>query len=499
MNRIQLVASPFYGEPDFSRLADAGACGRLDAVSLADLLRNGFVYPPFSIYENVRLVSCGFDPAQDMFGDPVYRPLFAQSMPRPAPSGSGRAPQAPARDWAGEYHRLLRDAVAAASERMASPWLLQSGGKDSTSLAIAASEARPDTVCVTYLGGLEEDEVASARQVAQGLGLRHEALVCDPGRAYDRYLALLPRMPLLTADFALLSYADLATEIVRQGGDGVLDGLGSDVYLGVPPTWHKRMLRLLARGVRLPRFVDDAPWLGRSFELSYLLATLRMHPYERGFPGSRFSDTEVDALFGRCVAQQSRARLARFAPAMAAAGGLTEQLSITLDIMACPGGMAKGLYTAAALSLRVAYPYCDPRLWHWITREVPPEQRMDARRGINKVLVREHIARRFPRLPYVLAKKGSFRFDLRGLARQRYDQVYAYAERVRDVLPGAPAWLARHRKRLDNKYDASKFYLLAVTLPWVDRHARGCRMVPESAREANPPRLAEEGAQGVPA
>jgi hypothetical protein len=41
---------------------------------------------------------------------------------------------------------------------------------------------------------------------------------------------------------------------------------------------------------------------------------------------------------------------------------------------------------------------------------------------------------------------------------------------MRDVLPGAPAWLARHRQRLDNKYDASKFYLLAVVLPWLDHH-----------------------------
>jgi hypothetical protein len=27
-------------------------------------------------------------------------------------------------------------------------------------------------------------------------------------------------------------------------------------------------------------------------------------------------------------------------------------------------------------------------------------------------------------------------------------------------------WLERHRGRLDNKYFASKFYLLAVVLPW---------------------------------
>jgi asparagine synthetase B (glutamine-hydrolysing) len=462
LNPIQLIASPFHGEPDFTPLADHVGRGRLDSVSLADLLRNGFVYPPYSIYEDVRLVSCGFDPAHDMFDDPVYKPMFGPPAQPAATAGVER-------DWAAEYHQMLGDTLSRASQRMAAPWLLQSGGKDSTSLAIAASEVRPDTTCLTYLGGSEENEVASAKHVAQHLGLRHEVLVCDPGRAYDRYLALLPRMPLLTADFALLSYADLATEIVRNGGDGVIDGLGSDVYLGVPATWHKHLLRLLARNLRLPGFFHGSEYLELNFELSYLLSTLQMDPFERSFPGSRFTDEEVDALFGRKMAQQSKARLARFTPAISAASSLTEQLSITLDIMATPGGIAKGTYTTAALSLRVAYPYCDPELRRWIIQDVPPEQRMDVRKGINKVLVREHIARRFPRLPYVLAK-GSFRFDLRKLAQQRFEQVYDYSLRARDVLPGAPAWLTRNRRRMDNKYHASKFYLLAIALPWINRH-----------------------------
>jgi hypothetical protein len=72
-------------------------------------------------------------------------------------------------------------------------------------------------------------------------------------------------------------------------------------------------------------------------------------------------------------------------------------------------------------------------------------------------------------LPYV-RKKGSFRFDLRGLAEQRFDTVHDFAVEARDVLPGAAAWLERNRHRLGNKYHASKFYLLAVVLPWIQLH-----------------------------
>jgi hypothetical protein len=80
--------------------------------------------------------------------------------------------------------------------------------------------------------------------------------------------------------------------------------------------------------------------------------------------------------------------------------------------------------------------------------------------------VRQHIATRFETLPYV-AHKGSFRFDVRGLAKARFEQVHAFSRAARDQLPGATAWLERNRSRLDNKYHASKFYLLAVLLPWL--------------------------------
>jgi hypothetical protein len=94
---------------------------------------------------------------------------------------------------------------------------------------------------------------------------------------------------------------------------------------------------------------------------------------------------------------------------------------------------------------------------------------MDAAAKKNKLLVREHIATYFGDLPYVREKKGSFRFDLVGLARERFDQVHAFAEDARDIVPGATAWLERNRRRMGNKFHASRFYLLAVVLPWITK------------------------------
>lgn len=459
--RIKLSTSPYRGGVDFTPLSGLGAGQPLDPVSIADLLRNAFVYPPHSIYRDVKVAALGFDPERDLHAAPEYN-LAYRSSP---------APMRPAEQAVDEgalletYHRLLCEAVTRSTAGMDSPWLLQSGGKDSSSLAIAVAETRPDTRCLTYLGGREEDEVASARSVARQLGLRHEALVCKPTRAYDRYLAMVPRMPLLSADFALLSYADLTTEIALSGGDGVIDGLGSDVYFGTPVDRKRRLLNHLAKGARLPAWLLETGPLNRSFTACFVLATLGMDPFERYFPGSRFSDEEVDRLLGRPVAAQSRKRLETFRNELASTHTAEARKRVSLAIAEAAAAFPKGQYTTSALGLRQAYPFCDARLSEWVYHEVPDEQLID-RGGHNKPLVRKHIARRFGELPYVKAK-GCFRFDLCGLAAERFEQVHAFAVEARGLLPGAARWLEVHRGRMGNKFFASKFYLLAITLPWL--------------------------------
>jgi hypothetical protein len=221
-----------------------------------------------------------------------------------------------------------------------------------------------------------------------------------------------------------------------------------------------------------------------SFPLCFALGTLQMTPIERVFPGSRFSDAEVDALFGRDIARHSRGRLSLFRREIASATSAWEWRDMSMSIAGSAGAFAKGLYTAHGAGLGAAYPFCDRALREWIHHEVPRRQKVDPETGLNKVLIRRHIAARFGDLPYV-QRKGSFRFDVCGLAAQRFEQVHAFAAGARDLLPGAQAWLERNRGHLDNKYHASKFYLLAVVLPWLAAHAsQAAGTVPAPRRDA---------------
>ncbi|HEX5306315.1 MAG TPA: asparagine synthase-related protein [Dyella sp.] len=471
---IQLVAAPDGCRIDFSPLRDEPPRETpIDLVSIADLLRNGFVYPPHSIFTDVKIAISGFESDQDLYAQPHFHFPYQSSNAPPRPTvAAADEPMLVER-----YHQLLCEAVARAGAGMRAPVLLQSGGKDSTSIAIALAEVRPDATCMTYLGGHEENEVESARHVARQLGLRHETLVCDPGRAYDRYLAMVPHMPLLTADFAMLSYADLVTEIAGSGSDGVLDAIGSDPYFGLPLRWPQLLRGALARRLRVPERVLHSSFVGRHFALSYALGSLQMDHFERTFPGSRFTDREVDELLCLPMAATSRRRIELFRADITAAPTLEARRRVAATIVEA-ATFGKGMYTTAAMGLQLGYPYCDASLREWIFRQVP-NHLLIGRGGVNKVLVRRHIARQFRKLPYVRIK-GSFRFDVCGLA-ERFDQVHDFARQAQSLMPGATRWLERYRHQLGNKYFASKFYLLAVTLPWLlsrigatDPSARDC-------------------------
>jgi asparagine synthetase B (glutamine-hydrolysing) len=432
----------------------------LDSVSLCDFLVHGFVAPPFTIRQGIKTSSSGF---RSKGGTLALDPVAWTRRDKERHWRSGT-------DWVRAYHERLVQAVTRTCRAQVGPVLLQSGGKDSTSLAIALAEARPDATCLTYVGGGKENEAASARTVAARLGLKHGILVCDPGRAWDRYVQLVPDLPLLTGDFAFLSYVDILSELRIQGADGVIDGLGSDVYFGTPVSRQSRFLAAAAHTLPLPRRWSELPLLRRSFALCYCVSTLGMSEVERFFPGSRFSLSDADEILGLQHSRASRDRLMSRTSTFVDQQSLSMRRAYATLLSESGGAFAKGQYATSALDMSIAYPFCDEALVSWLSRDLPSGLRIDERTGMNKVIVRQHIAGRFDGLPYVKAK-GSFRFDVRGLASARFDEVRGMATEVGGVLPGAAAWLDRNRPYLDNKFHASRFYLLAVLIPWIRAHA----------------------------
>jgi len=279
-------------------------------------------------------------------------------------------------------------------------------------------------------------------------------------------------MPFITGDFALLSYVDLACFVSQAGGDLLVDGLGSDQYFGTPVGRQLSILRRMALSLRPPPWMTKRGLFRRGFVVSYALATIQMNPFERFFPGSRFTATEVDGLLGAEAASRSAERLSDWRRMADACRAPAHQRLIAVRALESGGAFAKAILGARAAGLRTVFPYCERGLVEWALASGSPNYLTNRGAGNSKVVVKAHISARFKGLPYVKSK-GSFRFDVRSLALGRFDQVLEFANKAAHVLPGARKWLEENRKDMENKAIASRFYLLAVLLPWILSRGNG--------------------------
>lgn len=152
-------------------LRTQGITTQLDMTSLAESLSTGAVSPPFSFYQEIRLLQ----PARHY----VWKFAGGHVTPRP-----------PEAYWQpAEIDRTLQEESAA--EGMAEAFrracsrkppgktvLLLSGGADSRGL-LFAHENPSDIQCLTFCDS-ENSEVARAREVAQLAGAKHEIMFRDP-------------------------------------------------------------------------------------------------------------------------------------------------------------------------------------------------------------------------------------------------------------------------------------------------------------------------------
>jgi len=84
-------------------------------------------------------------------------------------------------------------------------------------------------------------------------------------------------------------------------------------------------------------------------------------------------DCPTDALCGRALSRRSRDRLVPFLEEIRSATSPEEFRVLSLSIAAAAGGFAKGIYTADAMPMKIAYPFCDAQFCDWVYNDVPAE------------------------------------------------------------------------------------------------------------------------------
>ncbi len=294
--------------------------------------------------------------------------------------------------------------------------LALSGGKDSSTLAVALSKLCPERVLAFSVGSPDArfDESGDAALVARSLGLAFESYMPDARSlqsVFERFLNLQDQP---VGDPAALPYFGAFANL-PDDCSVILDGTGNDYYFGIPS---------VGKGVH--RFQMRAKWQGR---LPAPLWSLTLAAMAKGPPWMRdlqhywrapieetfiawnaWSASELQALLGRPVSFDGTQLWATMR------NGCPERWLELLTEVVCGiwephAAYRKAVQFANGLGKPVRFPFTDLRLAKFV-HALP--LRLKVVGGTNKVLLRAYMSRTLPK--EILSKpKSPFVFDLRPL------------------------------------------------------------------------------------
>jgi asparagine synthase (glutamine-hydrolysing) len=306
--------------------------------------------------------------------------------------------------------RLDDTLTSAVKERTASSGrtaIFLSGGKDSSSLCIAASklDLRKYLAVTVGFDDASVDESADAADVAQHLGIEHVVLKFSA----DEYAGAL-------ADYVRVHgqpFGDpaglamyLALKHFPADVEAILDGTGDDAYMGIPldpveaiylrMPFFRRIARAAPEGVLrlLPKRI--ARGIGR----------FRKSREERFVSWNGWPESEILARFGLDAALAGT-EMSRLSKSPEADEGVEFKTRAICRIWEPEAAYRKSAQPANQLGIPIGFPLADARLVALFS--VLPKS-LCFQGCTNKVLLREYMARHLP--SNIVGKpKGSFEFD----------------------------------------------------------------------------------------
>lgn len=405
---VQLVSSRHAAEPS--------------STGVSQLLGSGFVPLPYTVYKNVYRVGAG-DRLRATARNGRIELAFDHDYPYL--SAKSREDQRP------NTNKLLELLVASLERRLElcgnEGVLLMSSGKDSTAVALALAEMGASIPAVTYRPWPGNVEPEFAAGFCKRLGLTHRTIEMPTEQAVVRrhLVAYFEDAPAPSADHAIIPTVLAVAESGVDAG-GILDGGGSDPYMGFLPSKRTRTIhryrvrgRLPAKAVaRVTRFDSKLNYLARSLAASTLPGrNLRNHEIRRIYRDA----VDIDDYW-----HVSSRGLKGKDPMDLEAAGLIRQTdgARTND---------KVRFVAAASNMTAVLPFLDEELAGYCFH-LPAESRYNTQTSTNKLLLRELLAER---LDYDEATvgKGYFAFDGPGFMQQ-------HAAFVREEINSCPLWTA---------------------------------------------------------
>lgn len=363
--------------PILDRLAELGRAPTLSSFGVSQLLHHGLVPPPHTEWEEMWFVGIGAratlvatESGMGLSFDRTYPFLEANSNETSQPSTA-----------------TLLELLTAATDRQLREagnegFLMMSSGKDSVSIAVALAEGgRSDIPCVTYRPHPANTENEIASEVCRNLGLTHHTLdlPVDPSIVEETLVRFFEGSTRPCADNAQIPYA-LAVDESGLTAGAVLDGSGSDLYMGFVPgpgSIKKQRYRIrsefVARAIERVIPVDSSiNYLTRSRVATALPGRAFRLPDTRRF----YPDVVDTRPWWRSLSEDT--------------SGLSsiDLGNAVVQLFEDQAGVHLKAYVAAqAFGIEASLPYGDPELIDYAFN-LPLQDRYDPDTGVTKILVR---------------------------------------------------------------------------------------------------------------
>ena len=183
-------------------------------IGLTHLLLNGFIPPPFTLYEKIQTIA----PMDSFDGSYEYTDLFPKSE-----VGCYGFDE-------GVFENKVKEYLDRNVPFSAKVSILFSGGKDSTTLALLFRRLRPDVrVKLFFLNNLDEINRAKALSIR----LEYELEVVDVN--WDDVIGAYASMQYFCGDLSAPNYI-VAQKNAEKWSSLIFDGSGNDLYSGHIPS-----------------------------------------------------------------------------------------------------------------------------------------------------------------------------------------------------------------------------------------------------------------------
>ena len=425
---------------------------KISSSSIQFFLRNGCIFPPYTIYANVMMLPVGSRVEIDIDNDifnwiDSFNYLDENSNQSNIPSVSF-------------LKSLISNSFSHLINEKRNIFVMQSAGKDSTAMLIGLHEKGIKNVhCVTYEANFRDSESIISKEIAENLGFKHSTLYPDYEKEFDALIDYQKNAINITGDFSMLPYIS-ANKYIFDKNSLVIDGLGNDLYMGYVSNFLERSIMKLS-----------IPWLNKyepskftnSEIINYAISSIFMYPFERLIPGTRLSVSEIELLLDSSYTHKNLSYFKKKYENLD-----KDDFRAAIRARFCDSSMfqMKAELTTNSFGNEIYFPFSNKDLVDYYFN-LPLEHRYDKINGVNKKLLRDLLNKSVSNDDF-FKKKSGFRYDMKGFInfnRERVIEEVAACDLINTRY--VSRWFDNHLKNNNINYtSACKAYILLIFSTW---------------------------------